>query len=185
MTREERDKNVRRNQLIIGVLLIGLMLFSTIGYALGRGDDSLDNIEYNGVEFVMGGSGYWEFNVDGFEFFTKYNPSELEDISFLNFKSLNDYSGNTLYFVGDEPEPIIEMKRNLNYFVRRINDACLDENCVGDLPVKNCSEDNVIVVEESDVESFEEREKCVIISASLGNQTRYADAFLFELLGIR
>jgi len=191
LTREEREKKVKRNQLVIGILLIAIMVCGTLGYALTWGSDSEESqkIEHKGVEFIKSNE-YWYFNIQGYDFMTKYNPQDIGDIYFLNYKTLQDYVQNPLYFVGNYPEPFYELGRNLEQFALRINDACLNEDdCSGDFPVKNCSEDNVIVIQEIDSavekESLSQDENCVFIKASLGNQTRYVDAYLFDLLGIR
>ena len=62
----------------------------------------------------------------------------------------------------------------------------MSEDCDKDLPIKNCSEDNVIVIKEPEKENenIHQEEKCVYITASFENQTKYADAFLFKILGI-
>jgi len=191
VTKDMKKKQDRRNQLIIGIILIGLMLFSTVGFALnGSDDESSENVvEYNGIEFRVAESGYWNFVIQGFEFNVLHNPLEVEDINFLNLKSLPDYQDKPLYFVGESQEGISELARNLNYFVSRINSACLDEdNCEGDYPIKNCSVDNVIVIEEieeGEREQIIQEENCIFVSSSLRNETRYADALLFDLIGVR
>ena len=65
VTKNMKKKQDRRNQLIIGFILIGLMLFSTAGFALSGGGDEGGNdvVEYNGLEFVRGDSGYWSFDI--------------------------------------------------------------------------------------------------------------------------
>ncbi len=188
ITQKEKDKKNRRNQLIIGIILIGLMIFSSVGYAL-RGDSGSGEevLEIKSVEFVNS-DGYWRFNIQGMEFMTRYNPENVEGIRLVNELDLEDYSGKTLYFSGDYQEPLNEIGRNMDYFVERFNGACLSENCSYDYPVKNCSEDNVIVIEEVDYEGEREKiyqkDNCIFIKASLGNQTKYADAFLFDLLEV-
>lgn len=190
LTREERDRRVKRNQLIIGGVLIFLMIFSTLGYALtGNVEDENEIVEHKGLEFSWI-DGYWRFSIEGYDFFTEYNPQEVEYINFFNHQTLQNYVGKPLYFVGEASEPFYELSRNLDPFVERFNFACLDDNCSGDFPIKNCSEDNVIVIREIDYseegnEGLVQEENCVFIEASLANQTRYADAYLFSLLGIR
>jgi len=196
ITKTQQNKKTKRNQLIIGLLLIGLMLFSVIGYALsGRGaEENLEKIEYNGIEFLQDNSGYWSFKIDGIDFLTKYNPKETEKISFSSDLNINDYSNKPLYFVGIFQEPNFEINRNLNSFALRVQKACLSKkDCENDLPIKNCSVDNIIVIKELEIDLEEEseekeniyqQENCIFITASLGNQTKYADKFLFNVLGI-
>ena len=190
MTREEQAKKTKRNQLIIGILLILLMTLSTVGYALStRNENSESKIVYKNIEFIKN-SEYWYFNSNGQQFVTKYNPQETENVSvgFLYLK-LNDYSNEPLYFVGNFPDAGYELKRNLYPFALRIQDACIKGiNCsIENLPVKNCSSDNVIIIKEpikGDKERISQEDKCAFINANFENQTIYADAFLFKILGI-
>ena len=186
-----KKDNSKRNQIILGVFLIIILGFSTIGYALGgRGEkESNEKIEYNGIEFIQDNSGYWYFEIQNNEFITRYTPPETEDIIFFSSLNINDYSNKPLYFAGEIGEGSSEIGRNLiNRFVLRIQEACLDEEgCIGDLPVKNCSNDNIISFEqvpENGLETMYQEENCIFIFTDYMNQTRYADKFLFELLGV-
>lgn len=191
MTREEQAKKTKRNQLIIGILLILLMTLSTVGYALSTRDNNeeTNKIKYKDIDFVKN-SEYWYFTLNGQEFATRYNPKEVENVSigFLYLK-LNDYSNEPLYFASNFQDANYELKRNLYPFALRIQDACMNKlNCsVPNLPLKNCSSDNVIIIKEpvkGDKERINQEDRCVFINANLENQTIYADAFLFKILGI-
>ncbi len=189
ITQEKQNKKTKRNQLVIGLVLIVLMLFSVIGYALsGRGDDNSKTIEYNEIKFTQDNSGYWNFKIQGQNLITKYNPKETEDISFFNSLNMADYSNKPLYLIGGFAESNYEIARNLNSFVLRTQEACLNEkDCLKDFPIKNCSIDNIIVIKEPEEdlkEKIYQEENCLFITASLQNQTRYTDAFLFKILGI-
>ena len=185
----KKDKS-KQNQLILGVFLIIVMLFSILGYALGgRDNEENKKIEYNNIEFIQDSSGYWVFEIQGQSFSTKYNPEETNDISFFTYSQINDYSSKPLYLVGKFQEPNYEISRNLNNLVLRIQNACLsEENCLDSLPIKDCSIDNIIVVQEPldeiYVEEIYQQENCIFITANLENQTKYVDKFLFEILGI-
>jgi len=187
ITRTQQDKTTKRNHLIMGLLLIGLMVFSVVGYALsGRSEeDNLKKIKYKDIEFIQDNSGYWNFNIQGQNIVTKYNPTEVEDISFSSYLNIGSYSNNPLYLVGGFPEPNYEIARNLNGFILRAQEACLSEkDCENDLPIKNCSIDNMIIIEEGEEENIYQEKNCIFITASLGNQTKYADVFLFEILDV-
>jgi len=164
-----------------------VMVFGTLAYAFKSEDEDLNKINYKGIEFIQDGSGYWEFDIQGYKFMTKYNPKETENILFLGYSPINKYTGKPLYFVGGFNEPHFEIVRNLGQFILRDNEACLsEEGCIGDIPTKNCSEENIIVIKEAldGYENIYQEENCVFISASLGNQTKFADVFLFKTLGI-
>ena len=118
ISREEKDKKAKRNQLIIGGILILLMVLSTLGYAfIGNDEEKSDKIEYNGIEFLKGDSGYWNFNIQGINFMTTYNPEEVADITFLSYSSINNYQNQPLYLISEFNEPNVEIGRNLNSFV--------------------------------------------------------------------
>lgn len=185
-----RKDNSKRNQLILGIGLVLLMLVSTAGYAINGRDNknTIEKIEYNNVEFVRDSSEYWKFNVQGNNFVTLFNPEELQDIDFNGNLVLSDLQNKPLYFVGGSNEPIAEIARNMERFVLRIQNACINkEDCEGDLPLKNCSEDNVVVISEK-LEQGEEKiysqGNCIFIEANFANQTKYADKLIYDLLNI-
>jgi len=191
ITKEEKDKKTRRNQLIIGGILILIMIFSTVGYALSdRGDETEeDRIKYNGIDFIKDNSGYWNFEVQGKQFIILNNPENISRINFISTLNINSYSGKPLYFVGDIGEGSSEISRNLgDRFVLRIQQACLSkENCEGNFPVKNCSSDNLIIFRETsdnETETIYQEENCVFIFSKYENQSKYADKLLLKLLGI-
>ena len=187
VSKDQKDKSRRKNQLVIGLILIFLMLFSTIGFAFNSNIHSgnEETIRHNGVEFIRDiNTGYWEFNIENTQFLTRYNTKEVEDIQFISDRTLHGYANEPLYFVGDSIA-FSEFDINLrDRFVLRIEDACL-EDCQ-DLPRKSCSEDNIIIIEEpiDGKERIYQEDNCTYIIANAQNQLRYADAYLFSLLGL-
>lgn len=189
LTKEEKEKKTRRNQLIIGIVLILLMVLSTVGYALdGGNNEESENVKYNGIEFQKDSNGYWEFNLQNSIFNTKYNPDELKEINFFSTNTINNYLDKPLYFSGEGNDAFIEINRNLNSLILRVQDACISEkDCLGNLPIKNCSVDNIIIAREpldGEKESIYQNENCIFIISRPENQAKYADAFLFKILGI-
>lgn len=193
ITKEERDRIVRRNQTVIGVVLIFLMVVSTLSFAfINKTSNNLnEEVEYKGIKFVRDETGFWSFNVQGNNFLTLYNPKETEDISFFVAHKIENYFNKPLYFAGDESH-FQELARNLNGIALRISNACLEEyNCKDNknFPVKDCS-NNIVVFKElvDNTENTEnkiyQQENCVFIEANYQEQARYSDAFLFGLLGI-
>ena len=189
LTKNQRAKKDKTNQIILGVLLIGLMLFSTLGYALGGKDteDSQEVIEYNGIEFSRN-SDYWTFNYNNQEHNTRYNPNETKEIQVPIKMSLQDYSQKPLYIVGEIAEPTQEILRILKPLISRVNMACLpNTNCTIDAPTKDPAIDNIIIIQEptkNQTENIVQQDKAIFITASFENQTKYTDAFVFKLLGI-
>ena len=188
----DRDRVTRRNQLIVGVVLILVMLFSTIGFAFsfGHTGNVVEEIEYKGVEFSRDSStGYWTFEKDGVEFFTIYSPEEVSDIDFVNYKKVGNYAGQPLYFIGDPGDGFAELYRTLSNYALRVGGACLDEECEEDYPIKDCGVDNVVIIEDivngsEVIEGITTDVNCVYIKAKPENLVRYVDAYLFDLLGL-
>lgn len=188
LTQKQKDKKQKIKQLIVGIILISLMLISTAGYAMnGNSKDSIKVIEYHGIKFTRSNN-YWSFNYNGNQFNTLYNPTEVDSISVSNKLLLKDYNQKPLYIVGPLGEPALEIIRNLNPFILRVNSACISkEDCTENAPIKDISKDNIIIIQEPEQgqkESIFQQEKAVFITAYYENQTKYADAFLFSALGI-
>ncbi|MBD3253318.1 hypothetical protein GF386_06295 [Candidatus Pacearchaeota archaeon] len=187
ISKSEKDKKSRKNQLIVGLVLILLMVLSTLGFALtGRTEDkNNEKIEYRDVVFIRE-SGFWISQIKGKNFITTYNAREVENFSFPGYLTIENYRNNPLYFVGDGGNPVSEIARNLEDVALRMQNACLSENCSENLPVKNCSTDNIIIIKEplNEEENIYQKENCVFIIGSYQNQTKMADAFLFHLAGI-
>lgn len=189
LTREQEAKKTQRNQLIIGFILVGLMLLSTAGYAFTNNEgDTTSNgkIDYKGITFVRNGD-YWDFSLNGQSYMTQYNPEEVKDINVLTNLSLSDYSNKPLYFATDSGQLEMELATNLKNSVLRLQSACIsEENCENNLPIKDCSVDNVIIIKEAinQTERIYQNKKCIFITAEYSNLTRYEDAFLFKVLKI-
>jgi hypothetical protein len=168
------------------------MLFSTIGFAFNFSTTGnvIEDLEYNGVGFLRDPStGYWTFDYEGNQYFSVYSPPELEEITFVNSKKINNYRNKPVYFVGEAGDAFAEIYRVLTNYVSRVGGACLDEDCEEDYPIKDCNTDNVIVIEEVlDVEGDEGvlvEGNCIYIKAKPENLVRYADAYMYDLLGLR
>jgi len=190
-TRAEKEKKSRRNMFLIGGILIVVMVFGTLAIAFvsrDRYDDqNIEKIEHNDITFYKR-SGFWVFQINEQIFETRYNPLEIEDIKIMNYQKLGNYNNQILYTAGDKGDAYIELIKNLIPFIKRTQEACLpEEDCEGDFPIKNCSIDYVFIIKkpgDGETEKFYQEENCVFIIANYENQTRYADAFLFDILEI-
>jgi hypothetical protein len=180
------EKTRKRNTVLIGIILIGLMILSTAGYSLiGNDDEESDSStnEYNGFKFIRQ-RGLWRTSFSGLSFGFQYLPEEVENVSVSGSYDLNLYSGAPLYFVNPD-SATSEILNNLGGYILRWQEACLEgEDCEGDLPVKNCDENLIILgVEplEENVTRVYQNESCVFIS---GDSVKGADAFLYKVLKI-
>lgn len=180
VTPEEKEKKNRRNRTIIGIILAVILILSTAGYAIiNMGNSSVQNpaVKYNNYQFTRT-SDVWTTQISGYTFYFHYLPNEtLGQTS----KTINDYTKKTLYLAQDSIENY-EITRNLGYFIDRAQVACLDsDNCTSDLPVKNCS-DNIIIIKQEGFNKISEDNNCVYIFEN--ESYKEIDAFLFKILGI-
>ena len=174
--------------MLIGIILVGLIVLSTGGYAIMNNESGGTSfIKYNDIKFYNQ-NGYWIFNYDGQQFSTEYNHEQTKNIVFRISANLAKYNKKVLYFVTESGQPNNEIYKNLYVFIKKYNMACLDnQTCNGDFPIKNCSTDNIIIVKipsKNETEGIFQDQNCIFIRAYENNQTKFADAFLFNILGI-
>jgi len=183
---EEEAKKKKRNQVILGVFLALIMILSTIGFAIQggvgnapQGDVSGNEVEYNGFKFVNQ-NGLWVLG----NFVFRYTPQQVEDIG-SEVKSISNYQGKPAYVYSEDDGAEIEIAVNLGQVAQRVQKACpVGTTCVGDLPVKTCS-DNFIIIKESSIGSITQEGNCVFIEGQKEDLTALADQFLFKALGVR
>jgi hypothetical protein len=187
LTKEKAKNKQRFNQILVGIVLIGLMFLSVLGYALsGRFDEDAgkEKIIYNGIEFTNQ-NGFWVADIEGYQFIFRYNPNEVPKIySFVNY--VNTYYNLPLYIQSIDDVAITEIYTNLNQFVERIQPACLNEDeCEGDFPIKSCEdENNFIIIQESNITDIIQNQSCVFIQGPKEDLVEITDEFLFKILGI-
>lgn len=179
-TQTELAKKKQRNQIIVGTIMIGLLVFSTLGYSLISSDKDEDksNVNEFGIDFFRE-DGLWKI-VTGDEVFGFQNlPSEVSDIDVNISLSLEMYSGQPLYSVSPN-EGISEILNNIGRYILRYQEACLNnKSCEGDLPVKDCAS-NLIIFETGNKTKVYQNESCIYI---VGDGVKGADAFLYKVLG--
>jgi hypothetical protein len=190
ITRDEIEKKETRNKTIVGVVLVLIMVTSTLAYSFfsAEPEEKREKITYNGIEFSEQENGLWRFEIQGTVFYTQYTPQETENIISVIFRGPGDYGGRTLFFIGEGPGRR-EIETNMvGKIVPRSQDGCIieyEENCKNNTPIKECSSDNIIIIEESEDIELVQDENCIIMKSPYQEQTRIADAFLFKLLGIK
>ena len=185
ISKQEKEKREKKNQTIIGLVLVFIMVSSVIGFGLmygpGGNADDVENekIVYNGFEFTYV-NGFWTIG----EFAFRYNPQEAPDIG-ENLTDGTYYVGLPLYIYSESLEAEREISVNLMNIAERIQQACPEEKqCSEDIPIKNC-ENNFIILKESENERIFQIDKCVYIEGGQENLAKLADSFLFKILGVR
>jgi hypothetical protein len=187
-SKSDIEKRKRRNQWIIGGILLVIMFGSTFGYAISsfNNDNTGNNkINYKGYEFI-GENGFWTTTIGSYDFMFKYNPTEVEriEIGGDGLRYLSSYSGLPLYLFTEDSGAQVEINRNMANVILRFQGACPEKmNCTQDWPVKDCS-NNFIIIREANESRIYQNESCVFIEGPQGNLTQLADEFLFWTTGI-
>jgi hypothetical protein len=202
------EKKKRKNQIIIGLILVGIMILSTAGFAVNNMTRSKEEtFLYKGFEFLRVPAG-WQLANKPFTLITRFFPKDVENVSLLGRWFVDDFSNKEVYFVAYSDEAKIaalEIARNLPF--KRVQYACFEDaadlSVCYDLPIKDCF-DNVIFInytsskkeiknkneteltkEGKEIEpKIYQKDNCVIIEAEYSDLVRAADRFLFSIYGI-
>ncbi|PIN88760.1 hypothetical protein COU61_03565 [Candidatus Pacearchaeota archaeon CG10_big_fil_rev_8_21_14_0_10_35_13] len=194
LTTEEKERKDKRNKVILGTILVFLMLMSTAGYAFFSGDQEINTsgeiLEYKGVEFVKDQiSNYWDYEINGYQFRTAYNPEEVSGIKNDMILTLADYQDKPFYYYFDNEsegqEAIGEIYNNLNYFILRAQGVCLKgTECNNELPIKSCSEDKIIIIKYEEELGVKQEEGCVTITGPQGEILKSSDSYIYKMMGL-
>lgn len=186
VSKEEEARKKKRNQIILGFVLVLVLILSSISFALqgglGNADSggvSGDETEYNGFKFTNQ-NGLWVFE----SFVFRYLPQEVDDIGF-GIKPISNYQGKPAYVYSEDENAEIDVVVNLGRVAQRVQKACPEgTNCSVDLPVKTCN-DNFIIIKEGIENSIVQENNCVFIKGKKEDLAALADQFLFKTLGIK
>lgn len=185
LSKDEIEKKQKRNQIILGIIMIALMVASTAGYAFFSGNKSGNSQKstYNGVKFTLNEDGLWHFKLGETEFATYNLPNEVKDNITINInKNLADFNTNVLYFeANSDSQAAQNIMVNLGRFAGKVQFACLG-NCDQDLPIKNCS-DNIISIKNGNENVIREEDNCIFITSN-DNILKSSDALIYRVLKI-
>ena len=182
ISKREEEKRRKRNQFIVGGVLIFLMLFATLGYAFQSwtGDNSNQGnpvtINYNGFEFTDIG-GFWTLSTGGTSYVFRHNPDQVQEIpSVVN--SLASYSNGTLRVYSENVLAEGEIRANLNSHVRGTEklENISDLDCTGEI--------NAIIIRHGET-GIRQEGGCVHVTGPENEIIKITDEFLFRVLGIR
>lgn len=193
---EEREAKEQRNKKIIVIILGLIMVISSASYAFmsfektDSGTTSVDKKTFGGIDFSKTETGTWKFTIQSYNFETQYNPEETMNVSIILTKTMQSYSGKPLYFGLDKLEDSAtygkaEIAQNLGSFILRYQDSCLTTNCTENYPIKNCTDNNVIIFKQAEKSRINEQNSCVVVEYNNDEEIMAADALIFKLLGLR
>ena len=179
----ERERKRRRNQMIMGTILVAVMIVSTAGYAIiDRAKEQA--VSYKGNKFLRTERG-WQLHNSALV--TRFLPGEVDFIPCNCASSASELADKQIYidaYSTDEKIAADELLRNIQFL--RVQQACLvgEENKTGceELPLKSCDEDNIIIVRSTEnITEVREEGRCIFIEAAPENLTMAADRFIFFL----
>jgi hypothetical protein len=197
-TQSDKESKQRRLRIIIGVIIVALMVFSSLGYAIIQQDSGSSENKYGNYKFVQTSTG-WQVNLKdyGKTLYTNYLPQEV-----LNFSG----NGTDLYYYNSKKAYVVissqqdaqlssEILTNINDVVSRIQFACSYENenssfCQEtNLPLKDCSDAGYEVVvfkinSSSNIASYNYNQGCLILNGQGNDFIRMSDNFLFKLFKV-
>ncbi len=179
---EEAEKRRKRTTSILSILMLGILLFGTAGFAFsyyGGTSNSDGSTDSSGTQEGFNSAGQWVKVLNGQSFYFTNSPEDVKDIKIDLSKTLGEYSGNKIYIAGESNSlSYNEIVSVLGQYSSGLQPACFGK-CEDNLPEKTCS-DNIIVLNESEENSVSQENNCVFINGNV----KAADAFLFEILGI-
>lgn len=212
-SKEEERKKQKRNQIIVGIILIGVLVMSVFGifvnsFGQNNSGSTGGTVEYNGYDFVnqdnlwytQVGENQFAFSKNPFEINRLVENSSLEIQGKIN--ELGSYSGKPLYVYSQNYEARLEILRNMNERVLRAQNACPGGNitqeypelgnldCESEWPIKSCDE-NFIILKTYENESsgnkdpkIIQEDNCLIVLGKSEDITKLTDYSIFKIAGI-
>jgi hypothetical protein len=176
---EESERKRKRNTLILSILMIGILVFSTAGYFTFKGSEETTNNNQK----VQNIGNEWILNYGGQTIRLSSGPENAENVTILTSKSLQDFSGKTVYVSASDAE-FYELYSSLGGYADRMQEACYGK-CEKNLPEKDCNETMIVVksLNESDKNArgkIYEGDNCVFIEGGL----KEIDAFIYKIFEV-
>lgn len=188
VSKQEADKKKRRNQFIVGGVLIMVMFLSVMGYAFQNSiisgntqtsSNSTQTITYNGVQF-SNQNGFWVLQTENNRFVFTYNPSEIPASNLANLtKTMSDFSGKPLYVYSNDTNSESELTFNMKSIASNVYTEKMSNMSLG----PNCAYNSIII--ENGTEGVKENQNCIFISGQGEGLIKLIDNVLFNLMGIR
>jgi len=185
-SKHDEDKRKKKNQIVVGVVLVFLMLLSTLGYSFGTNLSQQNQqgaiVNYNGYEFSYF-NGLWSLNIGGTIFSFINSPATAFKTN-STLKSLTNYYGKPLYIYSENAEAEAEISRNLFGVSEEITPACIGGATCGEgIQIKTC-EDNFIIIKETKEASISQENGCIFLYGPPESLTRVTDGFLLKIIGV-
>ena len=173
-------------KLIISLFIIGIMVFSILGFMLGRSEEPIQNtLNYNGFEFTESNEKYF-LDKDGKQFYFDYFPDELQNIMVPSFT----ITSPKYYFIFNPSEkdinmdyPVQKLQYSLNQFGIKSVPACDREEDCPNIPIKDCTEYS-FYFKKSDKNLISLDENCIVLEGNNQFLSQAVDSINYRLLGV-
>jgi hypothetical protein len=176
---EESERKRKRNTLILSILMIAILLFSTAGYFSMRDNEDTTNSNKN-VENI-GDS--WILKYGDQSLRLSNSPESAENVSILMFKNLESYYGKTVYVAYENEVQFYEVASTLGRYTERMQPACYGK-CEKDFPEKTCNDTMIVIKNLNETEpgksKIYEEDNCLFIEGNLVA----VDAFIYKIFGV-
>jgi hypothetical protein len=189
-SKTEQKKKQKRNQLIIGGILVLVMLTSVFGIIVNSfgSQENSKKQKFSEYTFIQNG-GLWQTEFNNVQLAFSYLPNQsLENqIQIENsIKTLESYYAKPLYLYSEDYYSTNEIYNTLYPFVSRMQFACIsEESCNSpDYPIKNCSE-NFILIRKSETPQIIQNQSCVYIQGPQQELQKITDEFLYQVFEIK
>jgi hypothetical protein len=173
---EDVDKRRRKNMLIMSIVMIAILMFSTAGYFFGSTEEDNAATESAGQVQDMGGTWAMKYG-DGYLRFSN-SPESVKNLSVMVLSGPEKYAGKNVYIASDNQGIAEEIAIDIQQIASRVQMACYGK-CEQNYPEKDCNE-TMIVFNQSLENYAYENGNCVFVYGDM----RAADAFLYRLFGV-
>ncbi|MFA5485341.1 MAG: hypothetical protein WC260_03800 [Candidatus Pacearchaeota archaeon] len=181
-TKQQLDKEQKKKQIMLSVLLIALLGFSTIGYAFfSSTEDKQQTHNYKNLKFIQQNE-LWYTQINNDYYIFEYLPNQIADIIINTTMKIQNIENKPLYIVNPQDISYI-LTSNLQNHVLRFQEACINlEECNENIPLKDCSIDNIIIIKSSSEKTqVIQDQNCIYLE---GDISKTSNKFLYSLFNI-
>jgi len=187
-TASEKELREKRVRVIFGSIVIGLLVLSTVGYALvfgGQIGGVEPTTQVNTTEFERNPDGsyfngrYFVYTLGTQQHYFSYAKDAVANVSVTLNTTIQEFLSERVYLVGNDSIFLSEVATNLQPYTGSLQRACLGA-CEEDLPEKDCSDTHLIVHAASETLRVYQEEGCIFIEGDV----RATDAFLYRFFGL-
>lgn len=180
LTQEEIAVKDRRRNTVISIVLLGIMLLSTLGFAFiyNTGSSSSGSAGSSGSRVQSSGD-KWIAQMGTQQLVFSEPPSVVNETQSYLLANVNQYYQKPIYIDSNSDAIYSEIGSTLGQYAQRVQHACYQSCTNSTYPQKTCT-DNLIVYTPSDTNKISQNSSCVFIEGDM----RAVDAFLYRAFGL-